>query len=72
MRFPIDLLFHSKQIKVKVLKVLSPVGSDHLPLLSKFEIISSSEQKEGIKDEQKEKADKMIMEGKKAVKEENN
>ncbi len=72
LRFPIDLLFHSKQIKVKVLKVLSPVGSDHLPLLSKFEIISSSEQKEGIKDEQKEKADKMIMEGKKAVKEENN
>lgn len=37
-RFPIDLLFHSKQIKIQQIKTLSNIGSDHLPLLAKFSI----------------------------------
>lgn len=36
LRFPIDLFFHSPQIFVEDFKTLEAIGSDHLPLYSRF------------------------------------
>lgn len=39
LRFPIDLLFHSKSIRIGRLKTLESIGSDHLPLLFSFVVL---------------------------------
>ena len=38
LRFPIDLLYHSKDITVHHIEVLNSIGSDHLPLYAQFTI----------------------------------
>lgn len=38
LRFPIDQMFHSKEIFVEVIKALEYFGSDHLPLFCEFTI----------------------------------
>jgi endonuclease/exonuclease/phosphatase (EEP) superfamily protein YafD len=38
LRFPIDLLYHSPEVFITELKTLENIGSDHLPLFSKFYI----------------------------------
>jgi len=72
LRFPVDLLFHSKSIEVTILKTLPPWGSDHLPLFSEFFICPSTfEPKNTINSEFKEEVNTIIEEGKKAAKVEN-
>lgn len=72
LRFPIDLLFHSESVVIDKLEVLPPVGSDHLPLLSKFDIRSFSvESKNNISPELETEMNKIIKEGKKAAESEN-
>jgi len=68
LRFPIDLLFHSKTINIDKLKVLDPVGSDHLPLYSNFEIIDSTlRSKKKLDSDLKDTMHKKIKQGKKAA-----
>lgn len=70
-RFPIDLLFCSSEIEVNQIKVLSDIGSDHLPIFAKFKVKSShSDSKKEVDTESKEEAEEMIEEGEKSVKEE--
>lgn len=40
-RFPIDLVFHSKHISIVELRTLGKIGSDHLPVLCRFNITKS-------------------------------
>lgn len=69
-RFPIDLIFSSKVIKVNEIKILSDIGSDHLPMFSKFAIASSSfSTTEKIAPNLKEEVDEIIEEGHNAVQE---
>ena len=70
-RFPLDLIFASKEITVTQIKRLPEIGSDHLPLLSKFSVLSSSSStsKKMVAD-LKQEADDIIEEGHKAVEEE--
>lgn len=69
LRFPIDLMFHSKTIFVEELKTLEKFGSDHLPVFCEFFIDhknSEQEDKVEIADaEEKEEAEEIIEEGKK-------
>ena len=69
LRFPIDLMFHSKEIFMEDLKTLENFGSDHLPVYCEFFIDHhKDDQKERIeKADSKEKAEakEMIEEGKK-------
>ena len=70
-RFPLDLIFYSKQMKVVQIKKLPEIGSDHLPLFSKFSILSSSSSTSKKMDAGlKQEADEIIEEGYKAVEEE--
>jgi len=72
LRFPIDLVFHSKTVLIHKLKVLSSIGSDHFPLFSKFSIIPFTlETKNKILSSQKEEMKEKIKLGKEAAKEEN-
>ncbi len=70
-RFPLDLIFSSKEIHVHDIHILPDIGSDHLPLFSKFSVSSSSTSSaETIDSDLKEETDKIIKEGHKAVEEE--
>jgi endonuclease/exonuclease/phosphatase (EEP) superfamily protein YafD len=70
-RFPIDLLFNSKAIKIHSIQTLSPIGSDHLPITTSFSIAPSQQKTEKlVKRETEEKAAKIITEGHQAVQEE--
>jgi endonuclease/exonuclease/phosphatase (EEP) superfamily protein YafD len=72
LRFPIDLLFHSQTVLIHQLKVLSSIGSDHLPLFSKFSIIPfTTESNTHISKSNKIEMKEKIMQGKKAAKVEN-
>ncbi len=68
LRFPIDLMFHSKEILIEALKTLNNFGSDHLPVYCEFVIDKENgQQKEEMETatrEEKEEAEKMIEEGK--------
>ncbi|WP_417363398.1 endonuclease/exonuclease/phosphatase family protein [Galbibacter sp.] len=69
LRFPIDLMFHSKEIFIQQLKTLHNFGSDHLPVYCEFYIDrGNNSQKEEVEKafmEEKEEAEKIIVEGKK-------
>ncbi|MFC4634404.1 endonuclease/exonuclease/phosphatase family protein [Dokdonia ponticola] len=70
-RIPIDLIFSSNGIEVNKIKTLTDVGSDHLPIFSKFTV--TGPQKEEVKDvksDVKKEANAIIEEGYKAVEEE--
>ena len=70
-RFPLDLIFSSKEIRVHDIQILPDIGSDHLPLFSKFSVSSSTTSSaETIDSDLKEETDKIIKEGHKAVEEE--
>lgn len=69
LRFPIDLLFSSKEIEVHEIKALSDIGSDHLPFFSKFTIVNAGfHEVDKLESGLKEKANLIIKEGKEAVK----
>ncbi len=70
-RIPIDLFFHSKGVEILRLKVLSPIGSDHLPFLSEFRIVKPQKPNPSLKSDQKEMIREKVNEGKEAAKEEN-
>lgn len=70
-RIPIDLIFTSKEIEVNEIRTLTDVGSDHLPIFSKFTIIrSNSNATKDLKPTVKQKINTIIKEGHKAVEEE--
>ena len=70
-RFPLDLIFSSKEIQVDKIKLLPKIGSDHLPVFAKFSVLSSSYTSNKKMDpELKEEADEIIKEGHKAVQKE--
>ena len=70
-RFPLDLIFSSKDIQVSEINILPKIGSDHLPIFAKLSVLSStSTTAEKIDPDLKEKSDEIIKEGRKAVKEE--
>lgn len=67
LRAPIDLFFHSKEIFIEDFKTLPAIGSDHLPLFSKFYINqeenSQQEEVETLDSEEAEEVDEMIEDG---------
>lgn len=44
-RFPLDYIFHSKELKLTSIEVLPDIGSDHLPLMASFFVDYSSQQR---------------------------
>ncbi|WP_419870313.1 endonuclease/exonuclease/phosphatase family protein [Chryseobacterium sp. CT-SW4] len=68
-RFPIDLMFHSKEMFIKKLSTLENFGSDHLPVYCDFFIdLNNNAQAEKIEtadSQEKAEAEEMIEEGKK-------
>lgn len=69
--FPIDLLFHSNTVTVNKIKVLTSIGSDHLPLQFMFHINSKVDSYKELNSNLKSLANEKIMEGKEAAKNEN-
>ena len=69
-RFPIDLIYSSKEIRVNSIKILSDIGSDHLPIFSTFTVEGSNHQPHATGETLKEEADDLIEEGEMAVEEE--
>ncbi len=65
LRFPIDLVFNSLNIRIGKITTLPSVNSDHLPLLVKFNIIDSTRSENLNTDFDAEKVNKTIKEGKK-------
>ncbi len=67
LRFPIDLFFHSTDIFVEDFRTLPDVGSDHLPLYSRFFVNHSSdiqeEEVEVLDEEESEEVEEMIEDG---------
>ena len=67
LRFPIDLLFHSKDIQIQEFKTLEHIGSDHLPLFCRFALTDTipnfDESVETLNEEDISTANKMIAEG---------
>ncbi|MBR9859169.1 endonuclease/exonuclease/phosphatase family protein [bacterium] len=67
-RFPIDQMYHSKNIKINTFESLRNVGSDHLPLFCTFEVFPQHENgieaKSGIEREDVEEIHEIIEEGK--------
>lgn len=68
LRFPIDLMFHSKEIFIEKLATLEPFGSDHLPIICEFYIDKDDHEQEKEVEtsdsEEKQEADEIIKEGK--------
>lgn len=65
-RFPLDLIFCSKGIQVNAIKILSDIGSDHLPLFSKITVSSLYATTEVEMDSDlEEEIDEIIKEGRK-------
>lgn len=72
-RFPLDLIFCSEEMQIHQIKILSDIGSDHLPVFSKFSITSKDQDHttEGkMETELKEEIEDIIDDGHKAVEEE--
>ncbi len=69
LRFPIDLMFHSKEIFIKELKTLPNFGSDHLAVYCEFFLDHENKEQESEIEkatiEEKAEAEEMIEEGKK-------
>lgn len=67
LRFPIDLFFHSTDIFIDEFKTLRNIGSDHLPLYSKFFINQNEriqeEELETLEKGEKKEVEKMIEDG---------
>lgn len=66
-RFPIDLMFHSKQAHIQTLETLGNIGSDHFPLYSQvaFQPLKEGESnKETVDQEVMSEADSLIEDGK--------
>ncbi len=67
LRAPIDLFFHSKEVFIEDFRTLRPIGSDHLPLFSKFFINHEEdvqeEEVETLDKEEAEEVDEMIKDG---------
>lgn len=73
MRFPIDLLFHAKEIGINELNTFRDIGSDHLPFFAHFTILSSEAHPEPEADAAEEsEAQEKIAEGKEEAREEGN
>jgi endonuclease/exonuclease/phosphatase (EEP) superfamily protein YafD len=71
-RFPIDLLFHSKDMEVHQIKTLPAIGSDHLPLFATFTITDVGHNTiKPMEPEVKQEVVSIIVEGKEAAQEEN-
>lgn len=71
-RFPLDLIFHSKEINIIEIKTLANIGSDHFPILSCVTIpANSTNETNKLDTELKSKMDSIINQGEKAVKVEN-
>lgn len=68
MRFPLDLVFNSREIEVNLIKTLKTIGSDHLPLFSQFTINKATSNSKHIQPELESKVNSIIKEGKAAVK----
>lgn len=68
-RFPIDLFFHSPHIYINELKTLGYFGSDHFPIYCSFQISRTHNDQtdlvESLENENKEKVEEIIEEGKK-------
>lgn len=72
LRFPLDLLFHSKGIRINQLRVLEPVDSDHLPLFTAFEIQEHAQkEKESLNSEERQEVQETVVAGKAAAQKEN-
>ncbi|WP_374959404.1 endonuclease/exonuclease/phosphatase family protein [Gilvibacter sp.] len=72
LRFPLDLLFHSKGIRINQLRVLKPVDSDHLPLFTAFEIQEHAQkEKESLNSEERQEVQETVVAGKAAAQKEN-
>ena len=67
LRFPIDLFFHSTEIFIEDFKTLRSIGSDHLPLFSKFYINKQEniqeDEVEVLADDEAEQVEEMIEDG---------
>lgn len=71
MRFPIDLLYHTEEIKIHHMNTLPEIGSDHLPLYSEFSVNSSkTNSPKAMKKADKKEVEEIIDEGKEAEKSE--
>lgn len=71
LRFPLDLLFYSQGIEIKQIKILSDIGSDHLPFFCEFYPVKSNRRASvNLEPDAKEETNSMIKEGKEAAKEE--
>ncbi|MGV8992720.1 MAG: endonuclease/exonuclease/phosphatase family protein [Flavobacterium sp.] len=68
LRFPIDLFFHSTEIFIQDFKTLRNIGSDHLPLFSRFFINQTEdiqeEEVEVLAAEEEQQVEEMIEDGK--------
>lgn len=69
--FPIDLLFHTESLTISDIKVLSSIGSDHLPLQFIFHSNSNLDSNIKLDSDLESIANKKIKEGKEAAKNEN-
>lgn len=70
-RFPIDLLYSSKEIVVNSIKILPDIGSDHLPIFSTFSVTSSVDHSDKkMNEEEKEEVEELIEVGEDAAEEE--
>lgn len=69
LRFPIDLVFHSKEIFITDLETKQEVGSDHLPVFCRFFLNLNAPKQDGeegsLEEGEEAEVDKMIVEGKK-------
>lgn len=67
LRFPIDLFFHSTEIFIEDFKTLHDIGSDHLPLFSRFFMNQSEDIQEDeieiLDSDEQEEVEEMIDEG---------
>ncbi len=62
LRFPIDLFFHSTEIFIEDFKTLRNIGSDHLPLFSKFYINENEKIQENEVEKLEKEEDKEVEE----------
>lgn len=67
-RIPLDLLYHSADVFVEDLQILSCIGSDHFPMTCSFYIDKKNDEQEkdvrSLDNEEKEEVEELIQEGK--------
>ena len=63
LRFPIDLMYHSKEVRIKNIEALKDFGSDHLPLYSTVMINAPKRGEPHVEEETMEEVDTIIEEG---------